>query len=367
MTTHSRPTQMLLSLVGLALLLPGSVCMGGERPERGDRRRRPDPAPEASGFCGRVRCVVQDVRTDRGVFVLLQVKEMLGTDDGNRATKPEALVGQRIAVMLGAPPGHEGDVPEPPAALVEQARKLEPDQTVTLRVRQRMRYAYELLAILEVDGKKADENQNRPAEQPAPPGRAAGIATRKGDDWLEVKLDGQTGTTRYALAEGEIRAVVKGLVVTNRVEIEFQPGDRPLLQQVRVLVPDQREGELTGTIQAREGTSIDVVPDTGGPIERYIPRWFGGMPSNGGGPEKEVVKALEPLRVGQRVRIKWIYDERKRLLAVGPAEEAGQPEAPAPQPAPQPHADQPAPPATASSPIDPTRLSEELERAMQQP
>ncbi len=66
---------------------------------------------------------------------------------------------------------------------------------------------------------------------------------------------------------------------------------------------------------AREGTrrrsapSIELTPD-GGRRDRYVPRWIGG------GLEKPILQAISKLAVGDRIRVDWIYDVRKRALRV---------------------------------------------------
>ncbi|MCX7804727.1 MAG: hypothetical protein N3A38_05995, partial [Planctomycetota bacterium] len=63
---------------------------------------------------------------------------------------------------------------------------------------------------------------------------------------------------------------------------------------------------------------IEVKPDSG-PPERFIPRWIGGHPSQGGGPDKQMVAVLAKFKVGDRVKVSWIYETRKRVVGIEPA------------------------------------------------
>ena len=61
---------------------------------------------------------------------------------------------------------------------------------------------------------------------------------------------------------------------------------------------------------------VDIKPVDGGPVERYCPRWLGGMPAKGGGPDKKAIEKIRQLKKGDRVTVKFEYDERLRLVDV---------------------------------------------------
>ena len=56
----------------------------------------------------------------------------------------------------------------------------------------------------------------------------------------------------------------------------------------------------------------------GGPTERYIPQWTGGMPADGGGLEKHILRAIDALSVGQKAKVGWLYEMRRRATSVEP-------------------------------------------------
>ena len=55
-----------------------------------------------------------------------------------------------------------------------------------------------------------------------------------------------------------------------------------------------------------------MTPDHG-PTEAFPPRW---LPT---GPDKALQQSLAKFKVGDKVKITWIYDDRKRVTAIEPA------------------------------------------------
>jgi hypothetical protein len=49
---------------------------------------------------------------------------------------------------------------------------------------------------------------------------------------------------------------------------------------------------------------------------KYFPRWIGGAPDQGGGPEKKMLQAFEQLQVGDHVRLAWEFEERPRAVHI---------------------------------------------------
>ncbi len=49
---------------------------------------------------------------------------------------------------------------------------------------------------------------------------------------------------------------------------------------------------------------------------RYVPNWVGGAPAQGGGFDKKTLKQFEPLKVGDRVRLEWTFEERPRVIRI---------------------------------------------------
>jgi hypothetical protein len=83
--------------------------------------------------------------------------------------------------------------------------------------------------------------------------------------------------------------------------------------------PEKRSGVVIGIITAREAPEkgavfIEVKADGEEKARRYVPQWRGGLPNQGGGPDKEIAKAIRAVKVGNRVRVEWEFDERPRVI-----------------------------------------------------
>ena len=106
------------------------------------------------------------------------------------------------------------------------------------------------------------------------------------------------------------------LITTNRVRVKWEFEERPRVVEVETLVPKSKKETIRGTVVAKSKNSIDVKPFDKGPVERYLPHWRGGNPSAGGGLDKKVLQQLDPIKVGQKVTVKWEYEERKRVVNI---------------------------------------------------
>jgi hypothetical protein len=145
-------------------------------------------------------------------------------------------------------------------------------------------------------------------------GTAEGILTTKGDDWIEVKAD-DGEAERYSVPVGkdgaEIASAVRRLPTANRVRVEWKLDGEPTIVRVSTIAPEKKSGIVEGTIVAKGEEWIDVKPDGGGPVERYMPRWVGG------GLERPMLDTLRKMtKTGDRVRVKWQYEERKRVVDI---------------------------------------------------
>jgi hypothetical protein len=78
----------------------------------------------------------------------------------------------------------------------------------------------------------------------------------------------------------------------------------------------KRGGTVVGTLTKKGDSFIEVKADGEEKARRYVPRWVGGAPAQGGGPDKKLLKAFKGLKVGSRVRLEWEFDERPRVLRV---------------------------------------------------
>ncbi len=94
-----------------------------------------------------------------------------------------------------------------------------------------------------------------------------------------------------------------------------QPSDppQPTSRDDRVIIA---RGYTLGVVSAVGPTWIEIKSDTGA-VARYIPDWHGGMPAQGGGPDRAVVAQIQAVAVGQRVRAEWHVNDHIRLENVG--------------------------------------------------
>jgi hypothetical protein len=77
-----------------------------------------------------------------------------------------------------------------------------------------------------------------------------------------------------------------------------------------------RGGTVVGVLEGKGENHIELKADGEERARRYVPRWVGGLPKDGGGPDKEMVKAIRELKVGSRLRIEWKFEERPRVLKI---------------------------------------------------
>jgi hypothetical protein len=174
-----------------------------------------------------------------------------------------------------------------------------------------------LLAVIGSGGSALHAQVSKPQN-----GKAVGIVTqfdrfsKKPDAFLMFKAEGTKEAVRYLLAapgsevEPKLRAALKDVFVSNLVTLEWKGQDSPVLTGIRTMYPSVRTGILTGTVIARlnerQDTYVDVKPD-GMPTERYEPSWAGN------GWNKEVCAAIAATNIGDRVKIRWYYDERRHV------------------------------------------------------
>ncbi|MBI5724246.1 MAG: FecR domain-containing protein [Planctomycetes bacterium] len=110
---------------------------------------------------------------------------------------------------------------------------------------------------------------------------------------------------------------------------------------------------LIGVITAKGNSYIMVAPDGMKESMKFVPRWIGGQPKDGGGPDRDMLKVFSTLGVGDKVQILWKQqDEQPRVLLIKVLYNAEEDDAsgpggePAPKTPEKPHAEpeQPKPP-----------------------
>jgi hypothetical protein len=86
--------------------------------------------------------------------------------------------------------------------------------------------------------------------------------------------------------------------------------------------PEKRGGTIVGEVTAKEKYWIEVKADGEEKARRYMPRWVGGLPKDGGGLDKKILEEIAKLKVGSRIKIEWEFDERPRVVKIQLVKEA---------------------------------------------
>lgn len=79
---------------------------------------------------------------------------------------------------------------------------------------------------------------------------------------------------------------------------------------------ESRKGTVTGVVSAKGSNWIEVTADGEEKGRRYVPHWKGGLPKDGGGPDKEMIARIKDTPLKSRVRIEWEFEERARVLKI---------------------------------------------------
>ena len=74
-----------------------------------------------------------------------------------------------------------------------------------------------------------------------------------------------------------------------------------------------RKGTVTGIVTAKGDNWIEVKADGEEKARRYVPNWKGGLPKDGGGPDKKIVAEIKEIVVKSRIRLEWSFQERPRV------------------------------------------------------
>jgi hypothetical protein len=79
---------------------------------------------------------------------------------------------------------------------------------------------------------------------------------------------------------------------------------------------ENRKGTVTGVVTAKGDNFIEVKADGEEKARRYVPQWKGGLPKDGGGPDKTMLAEIKKVAVNSRVRIEWLFEERPRVMKI---------------------------------------------------
>jgi len=183
--------------------------------------------------------------------------------------------------------------------------------------------------------------------EPAAPasGTFAGVITEKGDTWIRLKAAGgesERFDVKWAgdASGGPDKTMVRRLAerkVGDKVEVKWTADERKRIADLKVLeiaageapkapksepartaAPAKQEPPAPPGFEAgKSGTFAGAVTEKGegwlrvkaadGQSVRFTAQWVGG------GPDKNMVRAIAERRVGDKVELKWTADERPRV------------------------------------------------------
>jgi hypothetical protein len=146
--------------------------------------------------------------------------------------------------------------------------------------------------------------------------KATGIITAKSAKDIKFKAEGAQEEQRYLLAppmdaapSAEMVATMKKVFVTNLVVLEWVGEEEPVVSSIHSIHSKTASGVTSGIIVAAEPTGdpchFDVKPNGLGFTERYQPHY------DGKAKRWELADVIAKLKVGDKVKIAWVYDERK--------------------------------------------------------
>jgi hypothetical protein len=152
-----------------------------------------------------------------------------------------------------------------------------------------------------------------------PEGTVEGILTGTGEDFVWVKADTAMEAVRFraALRDGKpnerLLETFAELPVHNRVKLTWRRGDVPEVSEIELIEPDTRRGTVTGVVTDKGNNWIEITPEKA-PPERYMPEWLEKTQRRRAGLDGEMLRILSAVEVGNKVEVRWLYDERKRIL-----------------------------------------------------
>ncbi len=77
-----------------------------------------------------------------------------------------------------------------------------------------------------------------------------------------------------------------------------------------------KKGKVIGIVTKKGRNHIEVKAFGEAKARKYFPHWKGGLPKDGGGFDKKILKIFRALKVGSRVQIEWVFSERLRAEKV---------------------------------------------------
>jgi len=149
-----------------------------------------------------------------------------------------------------------------------------------------------------------------------------GIVTAKTDKDITIKAEGEDEAKRYLLApqdgapKADLQAALKIVFPTNLVVFQARGDQDPVLTGIQALHSKTRFGMAMGTVVAVDADpkwpTFDVKPGSQGHTERYVAVWNPATKSV----DQRLVQIIAGLNVGDKLKVAWFYDERKRATQI---------------------------------------------------
>ncbi len=149
-----------------------------------------------------------------------------------------------------------------------------------------------------------------------------GIVTAKTDKDITIKAEGEDEAKRYLLAsqggapKADLQAALKIVFPTNLVVFQARGDQDPVLTGIQAIHSKTRAGMVTGTVVAVDADpkwpTFDLKPSGKGHTERYVAVWNPATKSV----DQRLVQIIAGLNVGDKLKVAWFYDERKRATQI---------------------------------------------------
>ncbi len=149
-----------------------------------------------------------------------------------------------------------------------------------------------------------------------------GIVTAKTDKDITIKAEGENEAKRYLLApqdsapKADLQAALKIVFPTNLVVFQARGDQDPVLTGIQAIHSKTRAGMVTGTVVAVDADpkwpTFDLKPSGKGHTERYVAVWNPATKSV----DQRLVQIIAGLNVGDKLKVAWFYDERKRATQI---------------------------------------------------
>jgi hypothetical protein len=149
-----------------------------------------------------------------------------------------------------------------------------------------------------------------------------GIVTAKTDKDITIKAEGENEAKRYLLApqggapKADLQTALKIVFPTNLVVFQARGDQDPVLTGIQAIHSKTRVGMVTGTVVAVDADpkwpTFDLKPSGKGHTERYVAVWNSATKSA----DQRLVQIIAGLNVGDKLKVAWFYDERKRATQI---------------------------------------------------